>query len=95
MHSPHVEEVFSEDVVMRRKMKEILRSEGSTAIRRAKLVRSFNKGYRGYRRTYRTCTSSATLAIARFSTEGAQIAVALAKPSHYASRNAPAPAASI
>jgi uncharacterized protein (TIGR02301 family) len=82
-----------EGQLWRNQMKDILKNEGSTAVRRAKLVNSFNNGYRGYRRTYRTCTSSATLAIARFSTEGAQIAVALAKPSHYASRNAPAPAA--
>jgi uncharacterized protein (TIGR02301 family) len=81
-----------EGQLWRNQMKDILKNEGSTAVRRAKLVNSFNNGYRGYRRTYRTCTSSATLAIARFSTEGAQIAVALAKPSHYASRNAPAPA---
>jgi uncharacterized protein (TIGR02301 family) len=79
-----------EGQLWRNQMKDILKNEGSTAVRRAKLVNSFNNGYRGYRRTYRTCTSSATLAIARFSTEGAQIAVALAKPSHYASRNAPA-----
>lgn len=79
-----------EGQLWRNQMKDILKNEGSTAARRAKLVNSFNDGYRGYRRTYRTCTSSATLAIARFSTEGAQIAVALAKPSHYASRNAPA-----
>jgi uncharacterized protein (TIGR02301 family) len=70
----------------RDQMKEIVKNEGSTAVRRAKLVNSFNDGYRGYRRTYRTCTSSATLAVTRFSAEGAQIAAALAKPSHYASR---------
>jgi uncharacterized protein (TIGR02301 family) len=75
-----------EGQLWRDQMKEIVRNEGSTAVRRAKLVNSFNDGYRGYRRTYRTCTSSATLAITRFSTEGAQIAAALAKPSHYASR---------
>ena len=75
-----------EGQLWRDQMKEILKNEGSTAVRRAKLVNSFNDGYRGYRRTYRTCTSSATLAITRFSTEGAQIAAALAKPSHYASR---------
>jgi uncharacterized protein (TIGR02301 family) len=75
-----------EGQLWREQMKEIVKNEGSTAVRRAKLVNSFNDGYRGYRRTYRTCTSSATLAITRFSTEGAQIAVALAKPSHYASR---------
>jgi uncharacterized protein (TIGR02301 family) len=93
-----------EGQLWRDQMKEIVRNEGSTAVRRAKLVNSFNDGYRGYRRTYRTCTSSATLAITRFSVEGAQIATALAKPSHYASRGsndttsestdaAPAPAA--
>jgi len=79
-----------EGQLWRNQMKDIVKNEGSTAVRRAKLVNSFNDGYRGYRRTYRTCTSSATLAITRFSTEGAQIAVALAQPSHYASRNAPA-----
>jgi uncharacterized protein (TIGR02301 family) len=78
-----------EGQLWRDQMKEILKNEGSTAVRRAKLVNSFNDGYRGYRRTYRSCTSSATLAITRFSTEGSQIAVALAQPSHYASRNAP------
>lgn len=75
-----------EGQLWRDQMREIVKNEGSTAVRRAKLVNSFNDGYRGYRRTYRTCTSSATLAITRFSAEGAQIAAALAKPSHYASR---------
>src|SRR5215470_6013802 len=75
-----------EGQLWRDQMKEIVKNEGSTAVRRAKLVNSFNDGYRGYRRTYRSCTSSATLAIARFSAEGAQIATTLAKPSSYASR---------
>ena len=65
-------------------MKEILSNEGTTAVRRAKLVNSFNDGYRGYRRTYRTCTQSAVLATRRFSTEGAQIAAALAQSSIFA-----------
>jgi len=77
-----------EGQLWRDEMKQILKNEGSTAVRRAKLVNSFNDGYRGYRRTYRSCTSSAAVAITRFSTEGAQIAMALAKPSHYASRSA-------
>ena len=51
-----------EGQVWRDQMKEILRNEGTTAVRRAKLVNAFNDGYRGYRRTYRTCTQSATLA---------------------------------
>jgi len=84
-----------EGQIWREQMTNILKYEGSTAVRRAKLVNSFNDGYRGYRRTYRSCTSSATLAIARFSTEGAQIAEALAKPSGYAGKTpvAEAPAA--
>jgi hypothetical protein len=70
-------------------MKEILRNEGTTAVRRAKLVNAFNDGYRGYRRTYRTCTQSATLATTRFSTEGASIAASLAQGSTFASKGQP------
>lgn len=76
-----------EGQLWRDQMKEILKNEGSTAVRRAKLVNSFNDGYRGYRRTYRTCTQSATLATARFSIEGAQIAASLAQGSTFASKN--------
>ena len=75
-----------EGQIWRDQMKEILRSEGSTAVRRAKLVNAFNDGYRGYRRTYRTCTQSATLATTRFSSEGATIAASLAKGSTFASK---------
>lgn len=75
-----------EGQLWRDQMKEILKNEGTTAVRRAKLVSSFNDGYRGYRRTYRTCTESATLATARFSTEGASIAASLARGSTFASK---------
>jgi uncharacterized protein (TIGR02301 family) len=75
-----------EGQIWRDQMKEILRNEGTTAVRRAKLVNSFNDGYRGYRRTYRTCTQSATLATTRFSTEGANIAASLAQGSNFASK---------
>src|SRR6185503_9606182 len=75
-----------EGQVWRDQMKEILRNEGTTAVRRAKLVNAFNDGYRGYRRTYRTCTQSATLATTRFSTEGASIAASLAGGSTFASK---------
>mgnify|MGYP003542028282 CR=1 FL=1 len=74
-----------EGQLWREQMKEIVKNEGSTAVRRAKLVNSFNDGYRGYRRTYRTCTQSATLATTRFSTEGASIAASLAQGSACAS----------
>jgi uncharacterized protein (TIGR02301 family) len=67
-------------------MEEIVKYEGTTAVRRAKLVNSFNDGYRGYRRTYRSCTESASLANARFTEEGAEIAAALAKPQQFVNR---------
>jgi len=63
----------------RERMKELMDAEGSTALRRAKLTRSFNNGYRSYSRTYNNCTASAQTAINRFLTEGADIADALMK----------------
>lgn len=68
-----------EGQVWRGQMRDLIESEGNTAIRRVKFVKSFNKGYRGYRRTYRNCTQSAKLAINRFMAEGALIAEELVK----------------
>ena len=69
----------NEEQLWRSQMQELLKAEGSTALRRVKLVKSFNKGYRGFRRTYRNCTQSANLAINKFMTEGAAIAETLVK----------------
>jgi uncharacterized protein (TIGR02301 family) len=63
----------------RERMKELVDAEGSSALRRARLTRSFNQGYRNYSRTYTTCTPSAQTAIGRFLTEGSQISDALVK----------------
>jgi uncharacterized protein (TIGR02301 family) len=63
----------------RDRMKELMDAEGSTALRRAKLTRSFNSGYRSYSRTYNSCTPSAQTAISRFLAEGSEIADALIK----------------
>ena len=63
----------------RERMRELMEAEGSSALRRAKLTRSFNNGYRSYSRTYSTCTASAQSAIARFLAEGADIAEGLTK----------------
>jgi uncharacterized protein (TIGR02301 family) len=60
-------------------MKELMDTEGSSALRRAKLTRSFNNGYRAYSRTYNACSASAQTAITRFLTEGSEIAESLAK----------------
>jgi uncharacterized protein (TIGR02301 family) len=69
----------SDGQLWRERMAELIEAEGSSALRRAKLARSFNQGYRSYSRTYTACTPSAQSAIAKFMAEGAQIADALAK----------------
>ncbi|HEY7550383.1 MAG TPA: TIGR02301 family protein [Hyphomicrobiaceae bacterium] len=65
--------------VWRDRMRGLMDTEGSTALRRAKLTRSFNNGYRAYSRTYNACSQSAQTAITRFLAEGAEIADSLAK----------------
>jgi uncharacterized protein (TIGR02301 family) len=63
-----------EGQLWRDRMRELLDAEGTSALRKARLTRSFNKGYQGYSRTYRTCTPSAQTAINRFLAEATQIA---------------------
>jgi len=63
----------------RDRMKELLDTEGGTAIRRARLTRSFNQGYRSYRRTYSTCTPTAQSSVERFLAEGIQLSDGLVK----------------
>jgi uncharacterized protein (TIGR02301 family) len=58
----------------RNDMQALLDSEAQTPARRAKLTASFNRGYRGFQQTYRTCTPSADLAVRRYLEEGARIA---------------------
>jgi uncharacterized protein (TIGR02301 family) len=63
----------------RDRMTELMNAEGSSALRRARLTRSFNQGYRSYSRTYVTCTPTAQTAINRFLAEGVQISEGLVK----------------
>lgn len=63
----------------RDRMRELIESEGSTPLRRARLTRSFNNGYQSYSRTYQSCTPTARTAIARFLESGAQLADGLIK----------------
>lgn len=63
-----------EGQLWRDRMRDLIEAEGSSALRRARLTRSFNKGYQGYSRTYRTCTASAQTAVNRFLVEAGQIA---------------------
>lgn len=63
----------------RERMQDLLNAEGSSALRRVKLTRGFNHGYRSYSRTYIACTPSARSAITRFLTEGAQLSDTLVR----------------
>src|SRR6185312_12643087 len=63
----------------RDRMHDLMEAEGSTALRRAKLTRAFNQGYRSYSRTYNTCSPSAQTAITRFLTEGSQLSEGMLK----------------
>jgi uncharacterized protein (TIGR02301 family) len=58
----------------RQQMQALVDAEAQAAGRRAKLVASFNQGYRGFQQAYRTCTPAADLAIRRYLEEGAKIA---------------------
>lgn len=56
--------------VWRERMEEFLEAEKPDDARRARLVASFNRGYRGFETSYATCTDSAIAAIARYMKEG-------------------------
>ena len=57
----------------RDQMQALLDAETPNGDRRRKIVASFNRGYRGFEQTYRSCTPSADLAIRRYLEEGAKI----------------------
>ena len=63
----------------RERMQELMDAEGSSTLRRSRLTRAFNQGYRSYSRTYNTCSPSAQTAITRFLAEGAQLSEGLIK----------------
>ena len=67
----------NEGQVWREQMRELSASEGTSTLRRAKLVENFNRGYRDYSRTYRACTQPALTAIQRFMDQAQAIAEGL------------------
>ena len=58
----------------REQMEALVEAEAPSGERRQKMVASFNRGYRGFQQTYRSCTPSADIAIRRYLDEGARIA---------------------
>ena len=58
----------------RNELQALIDAEAPNGERRRKIVAGFNRGYRGFQQTYRTCTPAADLAIRRYLDEGAKIA---------------------
>jgi uncharacterized protein (TIGR02301 family) len=57
----------------RDRMDSLLLAENPDPARRAKLIASFNRGYRTFNETYSTCTSQAIAAIDRYQIEGTRL----------------------
>ena len=58
----------------RNEMQALIDAEAPSGERRRKIVAGYNRGYRGFQQTYRTCTPAADTAIRRYLDEGAKIA---------------------
>jgi uncharacterized protein (TIGR02301 family) len=52
----------------------LIDAEAPTGNRHDSMVASFNRGYRGFQQSYRTCTPAATMIVHRYLQEGAKIA---------------------
>ena len=57
----------------RNEMQALIEAETAAGERRARIVASFNRGYRNFQQTYRTCTPAADFAIRRYLEEGSKI----------------------
>jgi uncharacterized protein (TIGR02301 family) len=63
----------NEGAKWRNEMQSLIDAETPNGERRRKIVAAFNRGYRGFQQTYRTCTPAADVAIRRYLEEGAKI----------------------
>ena len=63
-----------EGQMWRNEMQALVDAEAPSGERRERLIASFNRGYRGFQQTYRTCTPAADLVIRRYLEEGSRIA---------------------
>src|SRR5262249_19833030 len=58
----------------RNEMQALIEAEAPSGERRDRLTASFNRGYRGFQQSYRTCPPAADFAIRRYLEEGSRIA---------------------
>jgi uncharacterized protein (TIGR02301 family) len=52
----------------------LIDAEAPSGDRHEQMIASFNRGFRGFQQTYRTCTPAADFAIRRYLDEGAKLA---------------------
>ena len=63
----------------RERMRELIDADGAgSALRRSRLTKNFNNGYRSYRRSYQTCSPTAQATLNKFMAEGLELADSLA-----------------
>lgn len=62
----------------RARMTELLDTEGVTPSRKERLAGAYNRGFKGFALTYRTCTAAAEEASARLSQDGERLSRSLA-----------------
>jgi uncharacterized protein (TIGR02301 family) len=58
----------------RNEVQALIDAEAPSGDRRVRMIASFNRGYRGFQQSYRTCTPAANLVIRRYLEEGSRIA---------------------
>jgi uncharacterized protein (TIGR02301 family) len=58
----------------RTEVQALIEAEAPTGERRTRMIASFNRGYRGFQQSYRTCTPAADIVIRRYLEEGSRIA---------------------
>jgi uncharacterized protein (TIGR02301 family) len=63
----------NEGQLWRNEMQSLVDAEAPSGERRDRIVASFNRGYRGFQQTYRSCTPAAGVAIKRYLDEGSKI----------------------
>jgi uncharacterized protein (TIGR02301 family) len=64
----------NEGLKWRNEAQALIEAEAPAGERRARMIASFNRGYRGFQQSYRTCTPAADLVIRRYLEEGSKIA---------------------
>jgi uncharacterized protein (TIGR02301 family) len=64
----------NEGAKWRNEVQALIDAEAPSGERRTRMVAAFNRGYRGFQQTYRTCTPAADVVIRRYLEEGSKIA---------------------